>query len=261
MIWASSFTHSLLLLVLWCVSAPVQGAVIKTVQVYAPNGGTNQWGNTLDETGSLGAYRNWTDVPHLYSQELVGATSGQSFAGNLGDTGAVETSSQTASTVAQALARQKLSPWTFIGCYAVPGQLPAVYAQAGTHNPFSCSQRCESLGVTDNSTFAMKQFTCYCLPNRDLFVGHAYPANQSKCNMRCMADYQSGSYRLCGGDGPYVSLYKQYDHFVEVGKGCLDPWRLIWYQVVAVQLPESVFFDAKQQQFQWFIHGSSINTG
>lgn len=240
-----------LLLLLWLLGSwtAASAASIKSVQFWAEHGGAEP---------TEAYFQNWTTAPQLYVQSLEAAQDTTDFFGGvLGGTGiAANTFFQPVLTPDLSIARAALSAWTFLGCFPsdpLPEKMPDPPLQSG-HTPLTCSIMCDEAGIL---VAVMQGTACFCLPDRSRIRGNK-PLDPKTCDLPCRTDYFDGSLRLCGGPRNLVSVYQQW-HFVhQTAQGCLDPWRFLWYQSVAVELPSP---DEDGNVYQWYLHAASMNNG
>jgi hypothetical protein len=84
----------------------------------------------------------------------------------------------------------------------------------------------------------------------------------SLCDIPCDSHYHNGTTLYCGGTERAYAVYEIYAFVHQTADGCYDPWRFIWYQVVAV-LHEEYGSDQRVRDttFGWYLHAASINSG
>eukprot|EP00929_Paragymnodinium_shiwhaense_P121831 TRINITY_DN9420_c0_g2_i2.p1 TRINITY_DN9420_c0_g2~~TRINITY_DN9420_c0_g2_i2.p1 ORF type:complete len:2538 (+),score=510.05 TRINITY_DN9420_c0_g2_i2:206-7819(+) len=218
------------------------GAVdIKSLQVWAPRAEQrNEAGKLL--TDLLPGEISWAQDPQIQSLSL--------------DAPSAETTVSSGPAI-QSAERAPINPWTFVGCLAASGG--QLSDPEDGYNPLSCVLRCDKKA---KPVAAMKGTMCYCLTDRKRIASPTDPDLESRCDLRCSMDYYEGVRRLCGGVGQYVSLFQKYDMVHQTAQGCYDPWRSIWYQSVAIELPEyGQDGEILNMRHQFFLHAASINSG
>jgi len=103
---------------------------------------------------------------------------------------------------------------------------------------------------------------CECLPNR---TGYDR-VDDELCDIPCPdGEFLEKSTKFCGGADRFFSFFQEYD-FDNTGQGCLDPWRRIWYQSVAIHMPPDPYYNelgmsAGAPVLEWHLHASNLDTG
>jgi len=150
-----------------------------------------------------------------------------------------------------------VNPFTHIGCYSVAGNESGVNLTFGfapepatVNTPLLCVIRCEALNL---QLAGMVGESCFCLPDDT-------PGDQvadGNCSTPCNDEYYNGTVGVCGGPS-HMSLFKPYDFIHQTAAGCYDPFRVLWYQGVAIEEYDNA---TGMPYFTWYLHASSGSSG
>lgn len=151
-----------------------------------------------------------------------------------------------------------------------------------TWDPVNCTAAC---AIHDFPIAAMNGVECWCLkkPVRATMIKETAindPNSRFKCSTPCADTYFNATSKFCGGPSHHYSLYQQYDTVHQTGQGCLDPFRRVWYMVVAIEervshdiqgggFPWDKYPDRDEGQmygnwttgYTWFLHATSTDNG
>lgn len=153
-----------------------------------------------------------------------------------------------------------ISRRTSIGCFQASFEITTQISNGQTWDPNDCYQYCQQRYPNETSydiIVAVHMERCACvLRDMTLFKGVA----PELCTYYCKV-YRNP---LCGGFPDYWGVFKEYDFTSMTGQGAYDPWRYIFYSVVAVKeinirgglsIPQGIMPE------RYFLHAVSTTSG
>lgn len=118
---------------------------------------------------------------------------------------------------------------THVGCYAADFAITEQWEEGVNQDPNECLEVCKKkwpLATTYSIIVAIHKERCGCvLQNFGVFA----PADSRLCTSYCKY-YQNP---ICGGSPNYWGVFAEYDYQSLTAHGAFDPWRNIWYTIVA----------------------------
>lgn len=152
-----------------------------------------------------------------------------------------------------------ISRFTHIGCFEADFFITHVTSDAVAYDPNECMAACK-LKFEGNSSgeiiVAVHQDRCGCVLS-DMTTFREVP--QSFCTYYCKY-YRNP---ICGGFPDYWGVFREYDFVSLTGQGAYDPWRYVWYSVVAIResnIRGGVVPDGVQPE-RYYLHAVDVVTG
>lgn len=152
-----------------------------------------------------------------------------------------------------------ISRFTHIGCFEADFGITHLVSDAVAYDPNECMAACK-IKFEGNSTgemiVAVHQDRCGCVLS-DMSTFREVP--QSFCTYYCKY-YRNP---ICGGFPDYWGVFREFDFVSLTGQGAYDPWRYIWYSLVAIResnIRGGIVPDGVQPE-RYFLHAVDVVTG
>ncbi|CAK0875025.1 unnamed protein product, partial [Prorocentrum cordatum] len=165
----------------------------------------------------------------------------------------------------------QISRFTYIGCFEAAismGPLVQYVESSGAADPWECIEACREVNSLNNTMrpiVAVSDSTCVCAQDDiSLFTEET---GASICTNRCKY-YENP---LCGGPPStvrpgmtYYGVYREYDFQSMSTQGAYDPWRYIFYTVVAIKetsISGGIGAPYGVMPERYFLHAASTTNG
>mmetsp|Transcript_18872 Transcript_18872/g.43997 ORF Transcript_18872/g.43997 Transcript_18872/m.43997 type:complete len:347 (+) Transcript_18872:59-1099(+) len=152
-----------------------------------------------------------------------------------------------------------ISRFTHIGCFEADFAITYDTDDAVSYDPNECMQMCKQKYAGEDVgeiIVAVHQDRCGCVLS-DMTTFREVPST--------FCTYYCKYYRnpICGGFPDYWGVFREFDFVSLTGQGAYDPWRYIWYSVVAIResnIRGGVVPDGMMPE-RYYLHAVDVNSG
>jgi len=158
-----------------------------------------------------------------------------------------------------------LSRYQYIGCFKADLSITTTVSQGFNADPNECLETClEEFPSTPPSQIlvAVHIERCACVIQTTGIQASGFAeAEQARCE-----EYNCKYYGnpLCGGRPDYWGVFREYDYQSLSTQGAYDPWRYVWYTIVAIReknIQGGFGIEAGVMPERYYLHAVNVNDG